>query len=161
MTSAPHIVLLTPGPYNETYFEHAYLSRYLGFTLAEGADLTVRDDRVWLKTVTGLQPVHGIVRRLDDDFCDPLELRSDSTLGVAGLVQAWRAGRVLVANAFGTGVLESQRVEPVPAGRVPAPVRRRSRGRLAAIVVVRRSLDALGSARAAAGNDHQVRLWRL
>jgi uncharacterized circularly permuted ATP-grasp superfamily protein/uncharacterized alpha-E superfamily protein len=105
--TAPHIVLLTPGPFNETYFEHAYLARYLGFTLAEGGDLAVRDDRVFLKTVTGLQPVHGILRRLDDDFCDPLELRSDSTIGVPGLVQAWRAGNVLVANAFGTSVLES------------------------------------------------------
>ncbi len=103
----PHIVLLTPGPYNETYFEHAYLARYLGFTLVEGSDLTVRDDRVFLKTVKGLEPVHGILRRLDDDFCDPMELRTDSALGVPGLVQACRAGRVLVANALGVGVLES------------------------------------------------------
>ncbi len=106
-TGSPQIVLLTPGPYSETYFEHAYLSRYLGFTLAEGADLTVRDDRVFLKTVAGLRPVHGVLRRLDDDYCDPLEFRDDSTIGVAGLVQAWRAGRVMVANAFGTSVLES------------------------------------------------------
>jgi uncharacterized circularly permuted ATP-grasp superfamily protein/uncharacterized alpha-E superfamily protein len=104
---APHVVVLTPGPYNETYFEHAYLSRQLGFPLVEGGDLTVRDDRVFLKTVSGLRPVHAILRRLDDDYCDPLELRSDSTLGVPGLVQAWRAGHVLVANAFGMGVLES------------------------------------------------------
>jgi uncharacterized circularly permuted ATP-grasp superfamily protein/uncharacterized alpha-E superfamily protein len=105
--TTPHIVLLTPGRYNETYFEHAYLSRYLGFTLAEGADLTVRDDYVYLKTVGGLRRVHAILRRLDDDFCDPLELRSESALGVPGLVQAWRRGRVLVANAFGAGVVES------------------------------------------------------
>jgi uncharacterized circularly permuted ATP-grasp superfamily protein/uncharacterized alpha-E superfamily protein len=104
---APHIVLLTPGPYNETYFEHAYLARYLGFTLAEGSDLTVRDDRVYLKTVNGLERVHGILRRLDDDFCDPVELRADSALGIPGLVQAWRAGGVLVANALGAGILES------------------------------------------------------
>ena len=103
----PHIVLLTPGPYNETYFEHAYLARYLGFTLAEGSDLTVRDDRVYLKTVNGLERVHGILRRLDDDFCDPVELRADSALGIPGLVQAWRAGGVLVANALGAGILES------------------------------------------------------
>jgi uncharacterized circularly permuted ATP-grasp superfamily protein/uncharacterized alpha-E superfamily protein len=103
----PHVVLLTPGPYNETYFEHSYLARYLGFTLVEGGDLTVRDDRVYLKTLKGLERVHAILRRLDDDFCDPLELRSDSTLGVPGLVQAWRAGEVLIANAFGTSVLES------------------------------------------------------
>jgi uncharacterized circularly permuted ATP-grasp superfamily protein/uncharacterized alpha-E superfamily protein len=104
---APHVVLLTPGPYNETYFEHAYLARYLGFTLAEGADLVVRDDRVHLKTLTGLKRVHVILRRLDDEFCDPLELRAESTLGVTGLVQAWRAGHVVIANALGTGMLES------------------------------------------------------
>jgi uncharacterized circularly permuted ATP-grasp superfamily protein/uncharacterized alpha-E superfamily protein len=104
---SPHVVLLTPGPYNETYFEHAYLAKFLGFSLVEGADLTVRGDRVFLKTISGLRPVHAILRRLDDDYCDPLELRADSTLGVPGLVQAWRAGRVLVANAFGTGLIES------------------------------------------------------
>ena len=80
----PRAVLLTPGPYNETYFEHSYLARYLGFTLVEGADLTVRDRRVYLKTVEGLQPVDVILRRVDDSFCDPLELRGDSFLGVAG-----------------------------------------------------------------------------
>jgi uncharacterized circularly permuted ATP-grasp superfamily protein/uncharacterized alpha-E superfamily protein len=105
--ATPHIVLLTPGPYNETFFEHAYLARRLGFPLVEGGDLTVRHDRVFLKTVAGLQPVHAILRRLDDDYCDPLELRPDSALGVPGLVQSWRAGHVLVANAFGTSVLES------------------------------------------------------
>jgi len=104
----PHVVLLTPGPYNETYFEHAYLAKQLGFSLVEGGDLTVRHDRVFLKTVAGLRPVHAILRRLDDDYCDPLELRPDSTLGVPGLLRAWRAGHVLVANAFGTGVLESR-----------------------------------------------------
>ena len=103
----PRIVLLTPGPYNETYFEHAYLARYLGIPLVEGSDLTVRDERVFLKTMHGLARVHGILRRLDDDFCDPLELRSDSTLGVPGLIQAIRAKRVLVANALGAGFLES------------------------------------------------------
>jgi len=101
------IVLLTPGPYNETYFEHALLARYLGFALVEGTDLTVRDDRVWLKTVSGLQRVHAIVRRQDDDYCDPLELRSDSALGVAGLTDCARRGNVLLANALGSGVLES------------------------------------------------------
>jgi uncharacterized circularly permuted ATP-grasp superfamily protein/uncharacterized alpha-E superfamily protein len=101
------IVLLTPGPYNETYFEHALLARYLGFALVEGNDLTVRDDRVWLKTIDGLQRVHAIVRRQDDDYCDPLELRSDSALGVAGLTDCARRGNVLLANALGSGVLES------------------------------------------------------
>ncbi|MEO6363454.1 MAG: circularly permuted type 2 ATP-grasp protein [Caldimonas sp.] len=103
----PRIVLLTPGPYNETYFEHALLARYLGFTLVEGSDLTVRDDRVWLKSTSGLQRVHAIVRRQDDDYCDPLELRSDSALGIAGLTDCARRGTVLLANALGSGVLES------------------------------------------------------
>src|SRR5262249_47439760 len=83
---APHIALLTPGPYAETYFEHAFLARYLGFTLVVGGDLTVRGDRVYLKTLRGLEPVHAILRRLDDDYCDPLELRQDSALGVPGLL---------------------------------------------------------------------------
>ena len=101
------IVLLTPGPYNETYSEHALLARYLGFALVEGNDLTVRDDCVWLKTISGLQRVHAIVRRQDDDYCDPLELRADSALGIAGLTDCARRGTVLLANALGSGVLES------------------------------------------------------
>jgi uncharacterized circularly permuted ATP-grasp superfamily protein/uncharacterized alpha-E superfamily protein len=104
---APLAVILTPGPFNETYFEHAYLARQLGLPLVEGTDLTVRDDTVYLKTVAGLRRVHAILRRLDDDYCDPVELRSDSALGVAGLLGAVRAGRVEMANALGTGVLES------------------------------------------------------
>ena len=104
---SPLAVVLTPGPFNETYFEHAYLARQLGVTLAEGTDLTVRNDTVYLKTLAGLKRVHAILRRLDDDFCDPLELRSDSALGVPGLLGAVRAGRVVLANALGTGVLES------------------------------------------------------
>ncbi|HUI80860.1 MAG TPA: circularly permuted type 2 ATP-grasp protein [Bryobacteraceae bacterium] len=103
----PRIVLLTPGPYNETYFEHAFLARYLGYTLVEGADLTVRDNRVYLKTLRGLLPVDLIVRRQDDTYCDPLELRSDSMLGVPGLMQAVRSGTVTVANALGSGLVES------------------------------------------------------
>lgn len=101
------IVLLTPGPYNETYFEHAYLARYLGLTLVEGSDLLVRDDKLYLKTLQGLERVHGLLKRLDDEFLDPLELRSDSTLGIPGLLQAIRAGNVLVANAPGSAFLES------------------------------------------------------
>lgn len=103
----PNVVLLTPGPYNETYFEHAYLARYLGFTLVEGGDLTVRNRRVFIKTLEGLQPVDVILRRVDDTFCDPLELRGDSFLGVAGLVEAVRAGNVAIANALGSGLIES------------------------------------------------------
>ncbi len=102
-----HIALLTPGPYNETYFEHAYLARYLGLTLVQGGDMLVRDQRLYLKTLKGLVPIHALLKRLDDQFLDPLELRSDSTLGVPGLLQAIRAGNVLVANAPGSDFLES------------------------------------------------------
>jgi uncharacterized circularly permuted ATP-grasp superfamily protein/uncharacterized alpha-E superfamily protein len=103
----PLFVLLTPGPFNETYFEHALLARYLGFALVEGSDLTVRDGCVWMKTVEGLKRVHAILRRQDDDYCDPLELRSDSALGVAGLTDCARRGTVMIANTLGSGVLES------------------------------------------------------
>ncbi|ROM88565.1 molybdopterin oxidoreductase [Pseudomonas brassicacearum] len=104
---SPLVVLLTPGRFNESYFEHLYLARQLGYPLVEGGDLTVRDATVYLKTLSGLRRVHAIMRRLDDDFCDPLELRTDSALGVPGLLEAVRQGRVLVANALGSGVLES------------------------------------------------------
>ncbi len=107
----PRLVLLTPGPYSETYFEHAYLARYLGVPLVEGGDLTVRDERLYLKTVEGLEPVHGVLRRLDDDWCDPLELRPDSALGVPGLLQAARAGTVVMANALGSAFLESPAIQ--------------------------------------------------
>jgi uncharacterized circularly permuted ATP-grasp superfamily protein/uncharacterized alpha-E superfamily protein len=108
----PRVVLLTPGPFNETYFEHSYLARYLGFTLVQGGDLTVRDNRVFLKTLEGLKQVDVILRRLDDSFCDPIELRSDSFLGVAGLVEAARAGNVTVANALGSGLIETSAFMP-------------------------------------------------
>jgi len=103
----PLVGLLTPGPYNETYFEHALLARYLGFALVEGADLTVRDGKLWLKTVEGLKRMHALLRRQDDSYCDPLELRSDSALGVPGLTDCARRGSVMLANALGSGVLES------------------------------------------------------
>lgn len=103
----PRIVLLTPGPFNETYFEHAYLARYLNYILVEGGDLTVRDQCVYLKTLGGLQRVDLILRRLDADYCDPLELRPESSLGVPGLTQAVRAGNVAIANALGSGVVET------------------------------------------------------
>lgn len=101
------IVVLTPGPFNETYFEHAYLSSQLGYTLVQGDDLTVRDGKVWLKSVQGLQQVDVILRRVDDSFCDPLELKSISRLGVAGLLEAVRRGNVAVANPLGSSVLEN------------------------------------------------------
>jgi uncharacterized circularly permuted ATP-grasp superfamily protein/uncharacterized alpha-E superfamily protein len=103
----PRIVLLTPGPGNETYFEHAYLANYLGFMLVQGGDLTVRNGQVWLSTVDGLQPVDVILRRVDDTFCDPLELRKDSLLGISGLLQAARLGHVAIVNPLGSGVLEN------------------------------------------------------
>ena len=118
--STPRLALLTPGPYSETYFEHAYLARYLGLPLVEGGDLTVRGERVFLKTVEGLEPVHGLLRRLDDDWCDPLELRPDSALGVPGLLQAARAGTVVMANALGSAFLESPAVQ----GFLPGIARR-------------------------------------
>jgi uncharacterized circularly permuted ATP-grasp superfamily protein/uncharacterized alpha-E superfamily protein len=103
----PRIVLLTPGPYNETYFEHSFLARYLGYALVQGNDLTVRDTSVYMKTLGGLQRVDVILRRVDDSFCDPLELYPDSYLGVPGLLQAVRRGNVAVANAVGAGVLQA------------------------------------------------------
>ena len=101
------VVMLTPGPHNETYFEQAYLARYLGYMLVEGQDLTVRDNYVFLKTLSGLERVDVILRRVDDDFCDPLELRNDSILGVPGLVEAVRAGNVVITNALGSGLVQS------------------------------------------------------
>lgn len=101
------IVLLTPGPLHETYFEQVFLARYLGITLVEGSDLTVRDRQVFLKTLQGLERVHAVLRRVDDEWLDPLELRADSALGVPGLLQALRAGEVVVGNMPGAGVLES------------------------------------------------------
>src|SRR3984893_8214098 len=108
----PRVVLLTPGPFNVTYFEHSYLARYLGFTLVQGGDLTVRDSRVFLKTLAGLRQLNVMLRRLDDSFCDPIELWSDSFLGVAGLVEAARAGHVTVANALGSGLIETSAFMP-------------------------------------------------
>jgi uncharacterized circularly permuted ATP-grasp superfamily protein/uncharacterized alpha-E superfamily protein len=105
--SSPHIALLTPGPFSETYFEHVFLARYLGVTLVEGKDLTVRDDKLYLKTLAGLERVHVVLRRLDDAFCDPVELRADSSIGVPGLLQVMRAGNVIVSNVPGSGFVES------------------------------------------------------
>ncbi len=124
--STPRIVLLTPGRYSETYFEHAYLARYLGLPLVEGGDLTVRNERLFLKTVEGLEPVHGVLRRLDDDWCDPLELRPDSALGVPGLMQAARAGTVVMANALGSAFLESPAIQ----GFMPGISRRLGQGEM-------------------------------
>jgi uncharacterized circularly permuted ATP-grasp superfamily protein/uncharacterized alpha-E superfamily protein len=104
----PRICLLTPGPFSETYFEQAHLARYLGFLLVEGADLTVRDGRVYIRTVAGLKRVDVILRRVDGDYIDPLELNSGSRLGAPGLLEAIRAGGVSMLNIPGSGVLESK-----------------------------------------------------
>lgn len=100
----PTVVLLTPGVYNSAYFEHTYLARQMGIEIVEGRDLVVRDARVFMRTTKGLQPVHVICRRLDDDFLDPTVFRRDSMLDVPGLVNAYRAGNVSLANSIGTGI---------------------------------------------------------
>lgn len=106
----PLTILLTPGPGNETYFEHAYLAGYLGYILAQAEDLTVRDNKVFLKTIEGLQQVDVIFRRVDDWYMDPLELKGDSLLGVPGILGAVRAGNVTVANPIGSGFLENRAI---------------------------------------------------
>lgn len=102
------VALLTPGPLNETYFEHAYLARYLGFVLVEGEDLTVRDDTVYMRTISGLKRADVLLRRLDADFADPLELNPASRLGVPGLAGAVRQRNVAIANALGAGLVEAR-----------------------------------------------------
>lgn len=103
----PRIVVLTPGARNETYFEHTYLATYLGYPLVQGQDLTVRDGRVWMKALNGLHRVDVILRRQDDYYCDPVELKGDSQLGIPGLLDVARAGNVAIANPLGSGVLEN------------------------------------------------------
>lgn len=106
-TEEPRIVILTPGAHNETYFEHAYLANYLGFSLVQSGDLAVRDGFVWMKSLDGLSRVDVILRRVDDWYCDPVELKSDSQLGVPGLLSVIRAGHVAVANPLGAGIIEN------------------------------------------------------
>jgi uncharacterized circularly permuted ATP-grasp superfamily protein/uncharacterized alpha-E superfamily protein len=103
----PRVVILTPGPLSETYFEHAYLASYLGYVLAEGRDLVVANNRVWLRSLAGFDPVDVVIRRVDDQWCDPVELRADSLLGVPGLLEVARRGRVTVINPVGSGVIEN------------------------------------------------------
>ena len=104
------VVVWTPGPFNSAYFEHAFLARQMGVELVEASDLVVRDDVLYMRTTDGLERVHAVYRRLDDDFVDPLEFRPDSVLGVPGLVRAYRAGTVAIANAFGTGVADDKAI---------------------------------------------------
>jgi uncharacterized circularly permuted ATP-grasp superfamily protein len=109
---AADIVLLTPGIYNSAYFEHTFLAKEMGVELAEGRDMVVINDIVYLKTTTGLQRVDVIYRRIDDDFLDPLVFRSDSALGIAGVINAWRAGNVAIVNAPGSGIADDKAVYP-------------------------------------------------
>lgn len=106
--SRPNIVVLTPGIFNSAYFEHSYLAQQIGATLVEGCDLIVRNKIVYMKTIDGPARVDVIYRRIDDDFMDPEVFRKDSTLGVAGLMEAWKAGNVAIANAPGAGVADDK-----------------------------------------------------
>jgi len=115
----PTVVLLTPGIYNSAYFEHSFLARQMGIEIVEGRDLVVHDNRVYTRTTKGLQPVDVIYRRIDDDFLDPLAFDPTSLLGCAGLINAWRAGNVALANAVGTGVADDKAVYAY----VPAMIR--------------------------------------
>jgi uncharacterized circularly permuted ATP-grasp superfamily protein/uncharacterized alpha-E superfamily protein len=119
-SGSARVGLLTPGGMNETYFEHAYLARYLGFLLVEGGDLVVRDDTMHVRTIHGLRPLDVLWRRLDSSYADPLELRADSSIGVPGMLRAVRSGQLTVANALGSGVLESRAM----LGFIPALARR-------------------------------------
>ena len=108
----PTVVVLTPGAYNSAYFEHAFLAQQMGVELVEGRDLLVKDGAVWMRTTQGLQRVDVIYRRIDDDFLDPHAFRADSMLGVPGLMAAYRAGRVNLANAVGTGIADDKSIYP-------------------------------------------------
>ncbi len=108
--SDPQVVLLSPGIYNSAYFEHIFLAQEMGVPLVEGNDLVVEDGYVYMRTTAGLAPVHSIYRRLNDDFLDPDVFRPDSTLGVRGLMESWRRGRVAIANAVGTGVADDKAI---------------------------------------------------
>jgi len=108
----PLIALLTPGPHNETYFEHSYLSAFLGLTLVQGEDLLTKNNQLWLKNLNGLKRVDGIIRRVDDVYCDPLELKNDSQLGVAGFLNVARNDNVSIVNPIGIGILENIGLNP-------------------------------------------------
>ncbi|MCP9771882.1 circularly permuted type 2 ATP-grasp protein [Synechococcus sp. Tobar12-5m-g] len=107
-TDSPTVVLLTPGVFNSAYFEHSFLAQQMGIQLVEGRDLVCEGNRVWMRSTAGLQAVDVIYRRIDDDFLDPAVFRSDSMLGVRGLMEAYRTGRVAIANAPGTGVADDK-----------------------------------------------------
>ena len=107
-TDSPRVVLLTPGVFNSAYFEHSYLAQQMGIPLVEGRDLVAHERQIWMRSTKGLEPVDVIYRRIDDDFLDPAVFRSDSLLGVRGLMEVYRAGRVAIANAPGTGVADDK-----------------------------------------------------
>ena len=106
----PQVVVLSPGIFNSAYFEHVFLAREMGIPLVEGRDLTVEGGKVWMRTTSGLAPVHTIYRRIGDDFLDPDAFNPDSMLGVRGLIEAWRRGSVAIANAVGTGVADDKAI---------------------------------------------------
>jgi uncharacterized circularly permuted ATP-grasp superfamily protein len=108
----PTVAVLTPGAYNSAYFEHAFLAQQMGVELVEGQDLFVQNDTVYMRTTKGPQRVHVLYRRVDDDFLDPQAFRADSMIGVPGLFSAYRAGRVTLANAIGTGVADDKSIYP-------------------------------------------------
>ena len=145
----PRIGLLTPGAFSETYFEHATLARYLGFLLVEGDDLAVSGDRIHIRTVAGLKRLDVLLRRVDSNFLDPLELDASSHLGVPGLIDVLRKNGVVVANMPGSGVLEARALFGFPAEPEPAAARRRSEDAAHRDLVVRPEIRARGSAVAA------------
>jgi uncharacterized circularly permuted ATP-grasp superfamily protein/uncharacterized alpha-E superfamily protein len=110
--ATPNVAVLSAGALSASYFEHVYLARALGVMLVEGGDLVARDGSVSVKTLAGLRPVHGLMRRLDSAFADPLELRADSALGVTGLIETSRSGRIALANALGSGLVETPALMP-------------------------------------------------
>ena len=112
LVSHPTVVLLTPGRFNSAYFEHAFLAQQMGIELVEGADLFVKDGYVFMRTTAGAQQVDVIYRRIDDAFLDPLAFHPDSMLGVPGLLSSYRAGKVVLANAIGTGVADDKSIYP-------------------------------------------------
>ena len=129
--------ILTPGPLNETYFEHAYIARYLGIMLLEGEDLTVTDGRLMVRTVSGLKPVSVLWRRMDAAFADPLELRDDWRIGTPGLAEALRHGSISMVNALGSGILETRALLAFLPQISPRAARRGARPALDRHLVVR------------------------
>ena len=153
----PRICILTPGPWSQTYFEQAYLARYLGFLLVEGDDLVMRDGHIFVRTIAGLKRADVLWRHVDADWCDPLELNPSSRIGVPGLIDAIRAGAVAVENMPGSGLLESRALAGVHAGPRPPPARRRTDDAEHRDMVVRPGRRARKGARLARRDRHRRR----